>query len=333
MSEVVTFGETMALFTTQNQFGKIKDSTFLQKQIGGAESNVAVALARLGHDVSWVSRVGKDPLGDEIIYRLKAEGVNTSHVIRDSLHPTGLMFKERPPVGDPNVYYYRRNSAASHLQKEDINEEIIRSAKLIHLTGILPALSKSCQEVVFEIIRLAKKFGTKISFDPNLRLKLWTIEEARSVLLEIIKQVDYFFPGVDEARLLLDQSNYSVEEIIDYFLNIGVEQVIVKLGPDGCVTANRQTSIHVKGIKVVEVDSVGAGDGFCAGYLSGILSGLDSEHCAKRANIIGALAVTDPSDYGGYPNKEELDSFLFRKESTRKIELKSCKRGYKSVKY
>lgn len=145
MSEVVTIGETMVLLTTPDQFGKLKNSSTLIKQIGGAESNVAVALARLGHEVAWVSRVGKDPHGEEILSRLRAEGVNTKDVIIDAEHRTGLMFKERSVKGDPNVYYYRQHSAASYIQKEDIKEETICSACILHITGIMPALSESCR--------------------------------------------------------------------------------------------------------------------------------------------------------------------------------------------
>jgi 2-dehydro-3-deoxygluconokinase len=310
MSEVLTFGETMVLLTAPDRFGKIKHSQTLRKQIGGAESNVAIALARLGHDVAWVSRVGRDPFGEEILYHLRAEGVNTADVIVDADHRTGLMFKEHPIKGDPSVFYYRQDSAASHLQKEDLNKETIRSARILHLTGITTALSESCRETVFEAVKVAKEAGVKISVDPNLRLKLWSIEEARPVLMELIKQADYFFPGLDEARLLLNQPDYTVEEILDDFLELGIEQIVLKLGPEGCVVANLQEVAHVEGIQVPEIDTVGAGDGFSAGYLSGVLTGLSPKECAKRANIVGALAVTDPSDYGGYPTREELEAIL-----------------------
>jgi 2-dehydro-3-deoxygluconokinase len=315
MSDVVTIGETMVLLTAPNQYGKIKESSSLIKQIGGAESNVAIALSRLGHEVTWISRVGKDPMGEEILYRLRAEGVDTKSVIVDPNHQTGLMFKERTLNRDPNVYYYRQNSAASYLQKDDIEERTISSTKILHVTGITPFLSESCLEMVRSAIRVARKNKVKVSFDPNLRLKLWNIERARPVLMELIKQADYFFPGVEEARLLLNQPNYSVEDIIEHFLRLGVGEVIIKLGPEGCVTANSSGIVYVDGMKVVEVDSVGAGDGFCAGYLSGVLKGLDIQACAKRANTIGALAVTDPGDCGGYPTEEELEIILSKSKS------------------
>src|SRR5690625_1579332 len=308
MSEVLTFGETMVLLTTPNRSGKINHSQTLVKQIGGAESNVAIALARLGHEVEWISRVGKDPFGEEILYHLRAEGVNVSNVIIDQKHPTGMMLKERPIKGDPNVFYYRNGSAASNLQQEDIKRTCIRSAQIMHITGITLALSESCRDTVFEAVNRAKEAGVKISIDPNLRLKLWSIEEARPVLMKLIKQSDYFFPGIDEARLLLNKPNYSAEKIIHEFLELGIRQIILKLGPEGCIVANNRQIAQVEGIQVPEVDTVGAGDGFSADYLSGVLSGLSEKECAKRANIVGALAVTAESDYGGYPTREELET-------------------------
>jgi 2-dehydro-3-deoxygluconokinase len=316
MSEFVTLGETMVLLMAPDQFGRIKSSQTLQKQIGGAESNVAVALSRLGHNAKWISRIGNDPFGQEILYRLRAEGVNTKDVIVDSEHRTGLMFKERTILNEPSVFYYRQNSAASNLKKEDIKEETIRSARILHITGITLALSESCREAVFEAVKFAKKHGVKVSVDPNLRLRLWTIEEARPVLMELIKQADYFFPGLEEARLLLNQPEFTTHEIIQHFLEFGIGQVIIKLGQGGCVMSNREKVIHVEGMKVVEVDSVGAGDGFCAGYISGFLKDLSPLECATRANIVGALAVTDYSDYGGYPTADELEAIINRTAST-----------------
>ncbi|WJQ05546.1 sugar kinase (plasmid) [Geobacillus stearothermophilus] len=312
MSEVVTIGETMVLLTAPDQLGKIKDSSILIKGIGGAESNVAIGLSRLGHRVTWVSRVGNDPFGEEILYRLRAEGVDTEHVIVDPKHRTGLMLKQRSLLGEPTVFYFRENSAASHLKKEDIKEEVICSARILHVTGITPALSASCQETVLEAVKMAKKNGVKVSFDPNLRLKLWSIDEARRVLMPLIMYSDYFFPGLEEARLLLNNPHMDVESIIRHFLDLGIERVVLKLGHEGCVTANREETVYVEGFKVKEIDPVGAGDGFCAGYLSGVLKNLSPKECAQRGNIVGALAVTDWGDYSGYPTAYELERILHR---------------------
>lgn len=313
MMELVTFGETMVVCTPPGKNEKIRTSNELIKGIAGAESNVAIGLARLGHSVAWIGKVGDDPFGEEIMYRLKGEGVNTSYVKVDPFHATGLFFKERRRGNQFSIYYYRKESAGSFLSSDEISENLIRNSKILHITGITPALSNRCEGALKHSLALAKKHGVKISFDPNIRLKLWSIEKAREYLLPLIKEVDYFFPGVEEARLLLNE-NLSHDEIIDKFLYLGAKQVILKLGPEGCISANRHKRIISKGIEVTEVDPVGAGDGFCAGYLSGVLKGWEHEECARLANIMGAFAVTEIGDYEGLPSYKEVEQFLRKEE-------------------
>lgn len=309
MSELVTLGETMVLFTPAHS-GKMKNAHLLLKSIGGAESNVAIGVARLGHSVSWMSRVGNDPFGHEILYRLNAEQVDTSKVFVDDQLPTGLMFKERIRDDVSRVYYYRTNSAAASISPDDINEQSIKEAKVLHITGITPALSKSGLETVLHAISLAKKHNVNVSFDPNLRLKLWTIEQARNILLPIATQSDFFFPGLQEAKLLLNEKDLGADEAISAFLEMGVSRIILKLGTEGCITADQSQSIFSKGFKVKEVDSVGAGDGFCAGYLVGVLKGWNHDRCAQLANGVGALAVTEVGDYDALPTFEEVEEFI-----------------------
>lgn len=145
--DVVTFGETMILMNPQES-GSLKYVNQFTKQIGGAESNFAIALTRLGFKTGWISRLGKDSFGDYMEAFIRGEGVDVSQIKRDKNYPTGLMFKERYELGETKVYYYRHDSAASKLQPEDLNEEYISQAKYLHLTGITPALSPSCRETV-----------------------------------------------------------------------------------------------------------------------------------------------------------------------------------------
>ncbi|MEW9668116.1 sugar kinase [Ammoniphilus sp. 3BR4] len=313
MAELVTLGETMMVLTPPDQYGRIKTSGLLAKAIAGAESNVAIGVARLKHSAAWISRVGNDPFGEEILYRLNGERIDTSRVKIDPSAGTGIFFKERGRGGNFQVHYYRKLSAASFLSKDDIDEDVIRQAKILHLTGITPALSSSCHDAVQFAIAMAKKHSVKISFDPNLRLKLWTAEAARETLLPIIRQADWFFPGVEEARLLLNRESIEPDQLISAFLDMGVPQVILKLGPKGCMTANRDERVFVKGFQVDEIDPLGAGDGFCAGYLAGVLKGWEPGECAELANVAGALAVTGIGDYEALPTFEEVEQFLGRK--------------------
>ncbi|MDD3224432.1 MAG: sugar kinase [Clostridium sp.] len=303
--EVLTFGESVVVFNPDSR-GPLRYVEGYKKSLGGAESNFATALARLGHSVGWFSRLGKDEFGRFILNTIRAEGVDVSKIVFDDERTTGILFKERYQSENPNVYYYRKNSAASALNVNDLNEEYIKSAKILHLTGITPALSRSSKEAVFKAIKIAKESGVIVSFDPNVRLKLWSLEEAKPVLLELLSMADIVMPGIDEAKMLIGESD--PKKISQYFLNRGSSMVAVKLGAKGCYLRNKSEDVFVNGYKVDHVvDTVGAGDGFAAGLVSGILNNLSLAECGKRANAEGAMATLVRGDMEGYP---VLDQFL-----------------------
>lgn len=303
--DVVTFGETMVLFTP-NSPGPLRFSSNFQKSIGGAESNVAIALARLGHHASWVSRLGSDEFGLYIRNFIRGEGVDTSNVVFDDDHPTAVFFKEPRPARESAVYYYRNGSAASRMGPQDIQEEWIAGAKYLHLTGITPALSESCKDSLFYSINLAKKHGVKIVFDPNIRLKLWKKEEARPMLNAIAEQCDIVLPGHEEGELLTGQTEPA--KIARYFLDKGVDQVVIKLGEKGAYFASRDEEGIVPGRKVDKViDPIGAGDGFAAGFLSGLLRGWNIRSAVDLGNQIGSYAITVLGDVEGYPYWSQVE--------------------------
>ncbi|WP_058485728.1 sugar kinase [Defluviitalea phaphyphila] len=310
--EVITFGESMVLFSP-NSKGPLRYVNHFRKSIAGAESNVAIGLARLGHEVGWFSKLGDDEFGRYIKSVIRGEGVDVSRVITDSKHNTGLLFKERFAHTNPNVYYYRKNSAASNITPEDLDEEYIKSTKILHLTGITPALSESAKETVFKAIKIAKNNGITISFDPNIRLKLWSLEEAKKVLLEIAKYADIVFPGIDEGKILLGLKE--PEEISKAFMDMGCKIVAIKLGKEGCYVADTNHEEYVAGYPVEEVeDTVGAGDGYAAGFLSGILRGLSLTECAQYGNGVGAMATLVSGDMEGLPTYPQLLEFIGKTE-------------------
>lgn len=308
--DVITLGESMVLFNPESE-GHLRYVNSFSKDIAGAESNVAIALSRLGHQTGWFSKLGDDEFGRYINMSIRGEGVDVSRVKLDSERNTGLLFKERYLGDDPNVYYYRKNSAASSLCADDLDEEYIKSAKIIHLTGITPAISESAREMVFKAIDIAKQNGVKVSFDPNIRLKLWKLEEAKEVLLKIAAKSDIVLPGVSEGEMLLGTN--VPEEIADKFLKLGCGIVAVKLGKNGCLIANSQEKVYVKGYPIEKViDSVGAGDGFAAGILSGIIRGLSLKECGELGNGVGAMATLVKGDMEGYPLYSQLMEFIGR---------------------
>ena len=305
--EVITFGESMVLFSPDSK-GPLRHIHQFMKSIAGAESNVAIALARLGHQVGWFSRLGDDEFGRYIEFMIRGEGIDVSRVIKDSDHQTGLLFKELFEHVNPNVYYYRKHSAASCLKPSDLDAEYIQKAKILHITGITPAISQSARETVFEAIRIAKASGVIISFDPNIRLKLWSIKEAKETLLKLCSLADILFPGKDEGELLLDKT-YS-DAIIEGFHELGPKIIALKLGKEGCIVSDGTIKTWIKGYTVDQIeDTVGAGDGFAAGFLSSYLKGNDIVTCGDYTNGVGAMATLVRGDSEGFPTLEQLLSF------------------------
>jgi 2-dehydro-3-deoxygluconokinase len=310
--EVLTFGETMVVFNPESN-GPLRYVNSFGKSIGGADSNVAIALARLGHEAAWFSKLGKDEFGRYIQNTVRGEGVDVSRVRFDNEASTGILFKERFSSENPNVYYYRKGSAASRLCLEDLDIEYIKQAKIIHITGITPALSESAKNTVFKVLNVAKENGITVSFDPNIRLKLWTLEEAKPVLLDIAKMSDIILPGVSEGELLLGTSDE--KEIADKFIAMGCKVVAVKLGAEGCYVADKNGGTYVEGYKIENpIDTVGAGDGFAAGFLSGILKKLNLKECGQYGNGVGAMATLVQGDMEGSPYLDQLMVFMGKKK-------------------
>lgn len=302
--DLITFGESMVLFSPGEK-GPMRHVHSFTKSIAGAESNVAIALSRLGQKVGWFSNLGDDEFGRYIKFMIRGEGVDVSRAKVDTENQTGLVFKELFEHVNPNVYYYRKNSAASYMQPSDLDEDYIRSAKMLHITGITPALSQSAKETTLRAIDIAKEAGVTVSFDPNIRLKLWSLEDAKETILEICQKVDVLFPGIDESEILLGTTDTT--EILERFHAMGVSEIALKLGKEGCIVSDKATSKFIPGYIVENVeDSVGAGDGFAAGYLSSRLKGLTIEEAGDFANGVGAMATLVKGDSEGYPTYEQL---------------------------
>lgn len=306
--DVVTIGETMVLFTPESE-GPMKYATTFTKRFGGAESNFSIGLTRLGCSSGWISSVGNDEFGKSMIAFIRGEGVDVSQVKIDPEAKTGIYFKEIRNPNDIRVEYYRSDSAASRMSKELLSEEYIAQAKYLHISGITPALSDSCYEMILEAIMIAKKHSLKIIFDPNLRRKLWSEERARRVLLEITSLVDIVLPGLDEGTFMFGEKD--PETLGELFLQQGPELVILKVGAQGAYFFTHDERKLVDGYIVENiVDPVGAGDGFAAGFVSGLVEGLPIEDAVKRGNAVGAMVVMSHGDVEGLPDMDDIKSFL-----------------------
>jgi len=313
MPEVITIGESMVMFIA-SQGDSLEFVSDFTRHLAGAESNVAIGLARLGHKTGWISSIGNDPFGTYIRNTIGGEGVDTSAVTVSTVHSTGMLIKERNDGGDPQVYYYRGDSAAANFTSDMLQESYFDNGKIFHITGIFPVLGAKSKEALFAAIKIAKSRGLMISFDPNIRLKLWTGEEEKATLLEIAGMSDLILPGLHEAELLVGSTKW--EKISKFFHGKGNKFVIMKNGADGAYYSIREddgsiTQGYEKGFKVGKVvDTVGAGDGFAVGVLSALRENLSLGQAVKRGNAIGSMAVMVRGDSDGYPTREKLDEYL-----------------------
>lgn len=306
MPELITLGETLILFSPEVD-GPLRYVDRFQRRAAGAESNVAIGVSRLGHSAGWISRVGDDEFGRYILTSLRGDGVDVSQV-RLGPGPTAVMFRERGLLGRVDVVYYRQGSAASFLGPDDLDPAYWRGARLLHLTGITPALSASCRAAVYRAVELARANGLAISFDPNLRLKLWSLAEAQSVLRDLAGRADWVLVGLEEGKILFERGNE--EEVAAAILEAGAGAAVIKLGTEGASLHRRGERIHTPAFPASRVvDPVGAGDGFDAGFLAGWLKGWKDLDCLRLGALVGALAVTVPGDVEGYPDWQQVQKY------------------------
>jgi 2-dehydro-3-deoxygluconokinase len=308
--EVVTAGETMVLGTPAHP-GRLRHAGSLELKIGGAESNLAIALSRLGISVGWVSYLGNDEPGQLVLDRVRAEGVDTSRVRRLEGYPTGLYLRERLGAG-VRAYYYRRGSAASAMGSRAFDPAYLEGARFFHLSGITPALSESCRDITLWAAREASTAGVRSSFDVNYRSKLWSPEEAKGFLKEILPHVDLLFIGDEEARAIWGKDD---EDFVRELAASGPKEVVLKKREGSMILFEDRLLTAEPGFEVPEVDPVGAGDAFDAGYLAGHLWNMASEERLRVASAMGAMSVTALGDYEGLPGREELWAFLEGKEA------------------
>lgn len=304
--DVITLGESMALFVADTP-GPLVEVGHFSKRLAGAETNVAIGLARLGFRVSWVSRLGADSFGRFILSSVKQEGVDCTNVTVDPQGTTGFMLKSGTVDGaDPVVEYFRRQSAASMLSLNDFDESHFRKARHLHVTGITPALSPDAAKLVEHSMRFMREAGGTVSFDPNLRLSLWSSSD---VMVEQINKLaaiaHWVLPGLSEGRVLTGQQESA--DIADFYLNIGVEAVVIKLGAEGAYHKTADEEGVTPGVEVPKViDTVGAGDGFAAGVISAKLESLTWSAAIARGNWIGAQVIQSLGDMEGLPNRNQL---------------------------
>lgn len=305
--DMVTLGESMVVFAPTER-GTLEIVTEFRRGMAGAEGNVSVGLARLGHQVLWMSRLGKDGFGRFLLKTMRGEGVDVSRVKVDPDRSTGVYFKEYGADGQVRVQYYRSGSAASALSPADVDLTGVQASYLF-VTGITPALSDSCDQAVRAAMAQARMQGMQVVFDPNVRYKLWgSPKRAAEVMSELGSMADIVLPGLDEGKLMTGYTE--VTEMATALLRGRTRLVVIKLGSEGAYYQTVEGGDRIQGFSVQQVDEVGAGDAFAAGLLSGLIEGLLIPEAVRRACALGAMAVTVVGDYEGLPDREYLEQFV-----------------------
>ena len=301
---VFTFGETMGLYRA-TELGSLETVTDAKIGIGGADSNVAIGLQRLGIDAIWTGRVGDDGLGRRIVRELRAEGISVKATV-DPHAPTGVMLKEKTTAETTRVYFYRRDSAGSRVSPTDLDEHLIRSAALLHVTGITALISSSGRETVYTAIDIARDAGVPVSFDVNHRPSLvQPTDDPGAIYRHIATRSDILFAGEEEARLIAT-APCDVPGLAAQLADLGPVEVIIKLGAEGSAGIAAGKVFHRDALPIRVVDSVGAGDAFVAGYLAARLQGLDIGQRTTLATTAGAFACLGPGDWESLPRPADL---------------------------
>ncbi|MGA4670707.1 sugar kinase [Propionibacteriaceae bacterium Y1923] len=293
-AQVWTMGESMMSLRASSALGP---TTTWTTHVAGAESNVAIGLARLGHSVAWASRVGDDDYGRLVVRQVRGEGVDVSGVAVDPDHPTGFMLLA-PGAFGAAVDYHRAGSAASVMDESMVAALEATTPEVAVLSGITPALGPRPAAATLACARRARELGALVVLDVNHRSKLWSAEQARQCLTEVLDRVDVLVGSPDEIDLL----GLSVDDL----LARGVGEVVVKLGAHGARTHLPARVVDGLTEPLAVVDPVGAGDAFTAGYVSGLLDGLDPADRLRRGNLMGGAAVRHSGDWEGLPFRAEL---------------------------
>nr|MDT0662015.1 sugar kinase [Micromonospora sp. DSM 115978] len=304
--DLVTLGEAMAVVRTGGA-GRLAPGAPAVLSFAGAESTVAIGVSRLGHPAAWAGRLGLDESGDMILSALRGEGVDVTAVTRDPRRPTGLLLRHRRTADRTVVRYHRRGSAGSRLDADQVPVAALRAARVLHLTGITPALGPGPARAVRYALDQARDAGVTVSVDVNFRSRLWPAARARPVLAALVAAADIVFAGADEAALVLGDPADGGEpgRLGRGLRRLGPGEAVVKLGRAGAVAVTDQVW-RTPAVPVTSVDPVGAGDAFVAGYLSGWLDGLPVPDRLARAATCGAWAAATDGDWEGLPDRPEL---------------------------
>ncbi|ANU11914.1 2-keto-3-deoxygluconate kinase [Planococcus antarcticus DSM 14505] len=304
---IFTLGDALITFDP-SETGPLRYVPSFTRRVGGAELNFAIGCARLGLHIKWASRLGGDEFARVIYNFARGEGVDMTNVEFVEGYPSSLNFKEIREDGTGKTFYYRYNSPILTMVPEDIKEEMLEGIDLIHLTGVFLAINPKNLEITKRVLEIAREKDITVSFDPNIRLKLWTLEQAKAAYQEIFPFVDILLTGLDEIEMIIgDTSPKALENCAKHY---EIQQLVVKDGVNGAKVLYDKTWYAKEAFSIKPIDTVGAGDGFDAGYIYSVLNGFSPGRALEFANAVGALVTTVSGDNEGLPYLEEVQALI-----------------------
>jgi sugar/nucleoside kinase (ribokinase family) len=317
MFDVTAIGEPLVQFNPL-EAGPLKHTPLFEKHAAGSEANAIIGISRLGFKTAFITKLGLDEFSKFILSTMRGEGVDVSGIKQIEGKNCGVFFVQRgyPIHGRSDVVYYRSDSATRYLTPSDIDPKLIKNSRMLHISGITPALSDSCREASLEAVRIARGSNVKISFDTNYRRKLWTEAEARPVLIEMARDSDVLLTDPDDARILMGRKvDDDPITALDELEALGPSTIVYKLGATrglaGLSNGEKATSLP---IKVPLVDSIGAGDAVVAGFLAGYLAGDSLQRSLDIASCCSALTVMRRGDFENLPDRSDLEKWLTARE-------------------
>jgi 2-dehydro-3-deoxygluconokinase len=303
---IVSLGEPLIEF---NRPKEGDGRTWLQG-FGGDSQNVAIAASRQGATAGYLTSLGDDWMGDAFLELWKSEGLDASRVSRHPTAPTGVSFVTHSAAGH-KFDYLRKNSAASLMTPETLAKDYIAGARFFHLSAIGQAISESARATCDAAIDTAKAAGVKVSYDTNLRLRLWDLETARKKIDETIARCDIALPSLDDSRQLTGLTE--AEAIADHYLRLGAPMVALKMGAEGSLIVTAGKRYRLAPHKVNAVDATGAGDTFDGAFLARLLEGDDPETAGRYANVAAALSTTGYGAVTPMPRRADVLAALKRR--------------------
>ncbi len=304
--DVLALGEAMLEFN-QTHPGQ---PHYLQG-FGGDTSNATIAAARAGVQAAYLTRIGDDNFGRALLDLWHTEGVDTAAIETTADAPTGIYFVTHGAKGH-EFSYLRAGSAASLMTPDWLQHSAVRhhiqAARALHVSGISLAISPSALETSLAAMRLAKSEGTLVSFDSNLRLKLWSLERAKQGITQAVALCDLFLPSLEDMTALLGMSD--PDAIVDWGHAHGAATVVLKLGAAGALVSDGKRRQHIAGNRVTVVDATGAGDCFCGNLLARITQGDDIFAATRYANAAASLAVQGFGAVAPLPRSAQVQAAL-----------------------